>query len=229
MPSDLTFYQCLRNQPMHTVWRYLAAALFGGIAIGWYVYSELPSEAVFVAERWGKSVTSGVTFGVFFGLVVLFAAEIPERLWGFWPWWSRLILSVTFSVIYGALLWIGYALLILYIPPEWDQLGSVVTAGAGMAAAFALGSAARLPAWLVACWAAVMFYLPLDVTWAVATPLIYTRSGEDIRQYATPIAILFALGAYAPRIITEARQFWRRYRSAQQSAGSESHLEEVER
>ena len=84
----------ITDQPMRAVWRYLFAAIFAAIAVWWYAYSEISSAAIFFAERWGKSLTTGITFGVVFGLVVLLAAEIPERLRGFWPWWARLLLSL---------------------------------------------------------------------------------------------------------------------------------------
>src|SRR5688572_22937672 len=105
MSDKRTFTQYLTDQPIRSVWRYFWAAILSGLAIWGYVYSQISSVAVFAPERLGRSVTTGITFGVLFGFVVLLAAEVPERLRGFWPRWACLLLSLVLGFISGALLW----------------------------------------------------------------------------------------------------------------------------
>ncbi len=227
------------DNPMNAVARYLIAAVFGAIAIWWYAYSEISSAAIFFAERWGKSLTTGVTFGVVFGVVVLLAAEIPERLRGFWLWWARLLLSAALGFVSGVMVWIVFAWFFLYYQPAPEDFNAIILGGIGTAVAFALGSVFDIPGWITAIWAAVSLYIPLYVTWAnFMPPLIYTRPIpvihdisfglppflynfqfstrmlEPIQWYAIPIVILIAIGAYLPRLIRDARWLYRRWRPA---------------
>lgn len=39
------------NQPMQAGWRFVFSAVFSGLAIWWYVYSELPAGKGFLGER----------------------------------------------------------------------------------------------------------------------------------------------------------------------------------
>ncbi len=223
------------DNPMHAVSRYLIAAFFAAIAVWWYAYSEISSAAIFFAERWGKSLTTGITFGVVFGVVVLLGAEIPERLRGFWLWWARLLLSAVLGFLTGVLVWVVFAWFFLYYQPAPEDFNAIILGGIGTAAAFALGSVFDLPGWITAIWAAVSLYIPLYLTWAnFMPPLIYTRPIqivnevtfglppfvyhlqfatrmlEPIQWYAIPIAILIAVGAYLPRLVGDARGLWRR-------------------
>jgi hypothetical protein len=208
---------------MRAVRRYIWAALFSAVAIGWYCYSELTLNVAamgggmqdrFAAEIWGKTITTGVTFGVFFGFVVLLAAEVPERLRGCWSWWACLILSLALGFFSGLILWLGFPALILYNTMlEADQMSGVLIGALGVAAAFAPRAAFRIPAWLATLWAAAAFYLPLYLTWVnFSPPLIYTNMmvEEHINQYAIPIALLFAIGAYVQGLFAEVRQLVRR-------------------
>ena len=218
------------DHALNMVLRYLIAAIFSAIAVWWYAYSEISSAAIFFAERWGKSLTTGVTFGVVFGVVVLLAAEIPERLRGFWLWWARLLLSAALGLASGIFVWIVFAWFFLYYQPAPEDFNAILLGGIGTAAAFALGAVFDIPGWITAIWAAVTLYIPLYLTWAnFMPPLIYTRPIqivnevtfglppftyhlqfatrmlEPIQWYAIPIVILIAIGAYLPRLIRDVR------------------------
>ena len=203
----------LTVDPMHAVWRYLFAAIFAGIAVWWYAYSELSSSAIFFAERLGKSITTGITFGVVFGLVVLFAAEVPERLRGFWPWWGRLILNLVLGIATGIFVWVVFAWFFLYYQPEPGDFNAIWLGGLGAALAFSLGVVFRIPGWLGALWAAVMIFIPLYLTWTnYMPPLVFVRPGETIEQYAIPMSLLIGFGAYFQQIIGDIRALLRRSR-----------------
>lgn len=203
----------LTLDPLHAVWRYLFAAVFAGLAVWWYAYSELNSAAIFFAERWGKSITSGITFGVVFGLVVLFAAEVPERLRGFWPWWGRLILNLVMGMLTGVFVWLVFTWFFLFIEPQSSDFNAFLLGGLGAALAFSLGVVFRIPGWLGALWAAVMIFIPLYLTWTnYMPPLVYVRPNETIEQYAIPMALLIGIGAYFQQIIGEIRALVSRLR-----------------
>ncbi len=203
----------LTDNPIQAVWRYLAAAVFAGIAVWWYAFSEISAASIFFAERWGKSLTTGVTFGVAYGLVILLAAEVPERLRGFWPWWARLLLNIILGLATGILVWVVFDWFFLYYQPADSDFNAIILGGIGAAAAFSLGVVFDIPGWLGAIWAAIMTYIPLYVT-AVnfMPPLIYVRPGETVQQYAIPIAILIAIGAYLPQLLRDGLKLWRRVR-----------------
>jgi hypothetical protein len=205
MPEQRTALYRLIQNPMQSVWRYRWSVLFSGLAIWWYSYSEISNDAVFFAQRWGTSVTTGLTFGVFFGLVVLLAAEIPERLHGVWIWPARLLLSASLGFLSGVLLWVLYMFLFLYYMPEQNDGMTLLVGGLGTAVAFALRATVRVPYVLAILWAAAALYLSLYLTWInFMPPLIYVRRNEHINDYALVMALLFALGAYLPRLVTEA-------------------------
>jgi hypothetical protein len=197
---------------MRAVWRYMFAAIFAGIAVWWYTYSELPSQEIFSPERLGRSITTGITFGVVFGLVVLFAAEIPERLRGFWPWWSRLVLNLILGLLSGSFVWIVFAWFFLYYKPEGADFNPILMGGLFAALAFALSVVIRIPGWIGAIWSAILLYIPLYLAYQNFTPLIYVRPDETIQQYAIPIVILIAIGAYLPMLVSDGRKLWRRAR-----------------
>ena len=203
----------LTDNPIQAVWRYLFAAVFAAVAVGWYTYSEISSAAIFFAERWGKSITTGITFGVVFGLVVLLAAEMPERLRGFWPWWARLILNLVLGILTGALVWIVFAWFFLYYQPAPEDFKAILLGGLGAALAFSLGVVFRIPGWLGVLWAALMIFIPLYLTWRdFMPPLIYVRADETIEQYAIPISLLIGIGAYLPQLLNDLRGLLRRAR-----------------
>ncbi|MDZ4768715.1 MAG: serine/threonine-protein kinase [Chloroflexota bacterium] len=209
----------LTEHPMGLVWRYAAAALFGAIAFWWYSYTQISSAAIFFAERWGKSLSTGATVGLVVGLVVLLAGALVERLRGFWQWWARVLLSGVLGYFTGLLVWNVFTWFFLYFEPSADAwlrpgvLGlevtiSAVQAGAlGFAAAFILRAAFGVPAIISMLVAAFSIYLPIRTTWeAFAPPLIYTRAGDHIDNYAIFMALLIALGAYLPVLIGEVRR-----------------------
>ena len=211
----------LTDQPIRSVSRYVFAAIFSAIAVWWYAFSEISSADIFFAERWGKSLTTGVTFGVVYGLVILLAAEMPERLRGFWPWWARLILNLVLGMATGVLVWVVFAWFFLYYQPAPEDFNAILLGALGGAVAFSLGVVFRVPGWLATIWAAVAIFIPLYVT-AInyMPPLIYVRPDETIQEYAIPIAMLIAIGAYLPQLVTDGRKLFNRVRSRSLNAAS---------
>jgi hypothetical protein len=202
----------LSDHPMRAVWRYVFAVIFAGLGVWGYTFAEISSAAIFFAERWGKSLTTGITFGVVFGLVVLMGGETPARLRGFWPWWARLLLSAVLGLAAGILVWVVFVWFFLYYPP--DDFHGIIIGGIGAALAFVPSVLFDCPGWIGAIWTALAIYLPLYVTWInYMPPLMYTRPGEHINEYAIPIAILIGVGAYLPQLVNDGRKLWRRVRS----------------
>jgi hypothetical protein len=109
----------LSERPLQLIMRYVLAAIFGALAMGFYAYTEYRSgarglEIQMVLDIWGKTLTNSIAFGVVFGLVVLLSAEIPERLRGFWPWWARLALNMVLGIASGTMIWIVFNLFFLF-------------------------------------------------------------------------------------------------------------------
>ncbi len=206
----------LSAQPMRAVWRYVFAAVFSALAIGYYAYSQLSNSPLFATERLGKSLTTGIPVGVVFGLVVLLAAELPERLFGFWTWWSRLLLSALLGFISGVFVWVSFEWFILFLPPTSDIYLSLAVGGIFTAVAFLPTSVFRLPGWINAIWAAAAIFLSIYIPWVdYLPPLIYTRPGENISTYAIPMAVLIAIGSFLPQLTRDALRLWRWWRSRQ--------------
>jgi len=211
----------ITDKPMGLVWRYASASFFAALAFWFYAYANISGAAIFFAERWGKSLSTGATVGLVIGIVVILAAAILERLRGFWHWWARLIASTVLGYLTGLLVWNVFTWFFLYLEPPADAAFSYlngvlqftgVQAGAlGFAFAFALRSAFGAPGWLATIVAALSIYVPIRVTWEVfAPPIIYTRPGDHIDNYAIVMVVLIALGAYLPVIVSEMLRWIRR-------------------
>lgn len=224
----------LSEQPAHIFVRYICAAIFGGLAIGYYAYTEYYSNArgleiQLVLDIWGKTLTNGIAFGVVFGLVVLLAAEIPERLRGFWPWWARLVLNLLLGTAAGAMLWVVYNLFFLYNMVEPSDT-NILVGGLFIGLGFSLGVVFRIPGWLGALWLAALFGASLTVTYYnYMPPLIYIfdNLGQTIEQFAIPMGILVGVGSYLPLLFRDARILfgrgrdqYRRMRAARRAEAS---------
>lgn len=195
----------LSEHPMSLVYRYISAAFFAGVAFWGYAYSQIDSASIFFIDRWGTSISSGATVGLFVGLAAFFAGAVVERLRGFWHWWARLILSVVVGYVIGYVIWWIYTYLFLRYAPEPGDM-NLYYGALGFALAFVLRAAFGAPGWLSALVAALSIYLPILITWEqFLPPLIYTRPNQHINDYAILMSLLMGIGAYFPVLIGEAR------------------------
>lgn len=211
-----TVHQFWQN-PRGWVRRFVFAVIGGTVGMTWYALMQLPAVALFFAERWSRSVITGLSFGLMIGACVLLAAELPERLFKQWSWWGRLILSAALGFISGTWVWVIFSWFFLFLEPETN----VFIGGLGFALAFALRAAIRVPAWLAVIWAAACIYLPIYVTWEqYLPPLIYTRPDEHINPYALLIALSIAVGAYFDRLIYNLYRLVKRGLSARTPAAA---------
>ncbi|NWF70945.1 MAG: serine/threonine protein kinase [Chloroflexi bacterium] len=110
------------DQPMNLVWRFVFALLGSWLGIGANVFLTYRSSAVLHPMRMGSSVGFGLTFGVIAALLVVLAGEVPWRLRGFWPWWSRFLLSTVAGFAVGVFAWSAYSYLFLYAVPDVDLM-----------------------------------------------------------------------------------------------------------
>jgi hypothetical protein len=230
----------LSDQPIHIVVRYICAAIFAAIPLTWYVVYQLQGGVLLAQERVGRAVTSGISFGVVFGLVIVLGAELPERLRGFWPWWGRLLLNLVLGIASGFLVWLVLRYFFLYLDFTTEDFGTLFIGGLGAAVACALSALFYIPGWLGAIWTALSIYTSLYASWAHDNhfySLIFTRpavpanffyegspaaDAEHISQFAIPIAILIGIGAYLPQLVAEARHLIRRLRTSRTAPAAEA-------
>ncbi len=221
----------MSHNPLHNVWRYVLALIGGTVAMGAQVFLTYRTEAIFNADRWGKTISIGLTFGVFMGFLALLAGEFPSRLRGFWPWWARLAVTTVIGFVWGTLTWAAFTWFFLTYVPDW---GVMIFAGVGTAIGFALTAILKLPGWLAFLVTAVATYLPIytmfNAFWngqlapviqtlfnippGNAPALLYYDYPEQIFTLAIPVVILIALGAHAQALWGDARQLINRVRGA---------------
>ena len=210
----------LSHNPMGIVWRYIFAVLGGGIAMGAQVFITFRSQAIFTPQRWGNTIAIGLTFGVLIGFLVLLADEFSGRLRGFWPWWTRLLLSAFLGFLWGTLTWGAYTWLFLQQNPEWDLMRF---AGGGLAFGFVLAAMINLRGWVSFLVTVIATYIPLYLAfrdfWFQETPVSSSRLAvlfyddpNQILTLAIPVAILIALGSHAPAISRDVLVIVRRLR-----------------
>jgi hypothetical protein len=200
----------LSDNAMPMIWRFLLALLGGWIAMGAYVWMNLPSEAIFTPDRWGKTISIGLTFGLFVGLLVLLASDVPARLRGFWPQWLCFLVSGGFGLALGTLMWGAFTWLFLNFAPDW---GVMMFAGLGAAGALVLITLFPLPGWLAFVITAAAMFVPLYQAWAAyMPPVIYFRQPEDVYTQLIPMVIVIALGINAQALAADVRGLARRVR-----------------
>src|SRR5690606_20772306 len=99
----------LSDRPMGIVWRFVFGFLGGTTAMSLYAWINLSGPGILVNEKLGRTLSTGITVGVFVGLVVVLSGEVPARLRGFWPSWMRLLAGSLLGMLSGALIWTVYA------------------------------------------------------------------------------------------------------------------------
>ncbi len=207
----------LTDNPLENVWRFTLALIGGWIAMGWYVYINLPSEAIFTADRWGKTISIGLTFGLFIGLLVLLAAELPARLRGFWHPITRLFASSVLALALGSLTWGAFTWFFLNYDPDWWLM---LFGAAGMALAFGLTSVFRLRGWVAFVVTALAIYLPLYIAFDIyynitpypllrlSSAILYFREWPQVFSQGLPVVIMIAIGAHAQSLWYDLRTMW---------------------
>ncbi len=209
----------LTDNPLHTVWRYVSAVIFGVLAMGIYVYLSLSAGAgaqILLSEIWGRTVSTGLTFGIFLGLAVVAGDELPQRLRGFWKWWARALWAGLFGFLLGTLTWGAYNYLILNDPNvPWNV---IAYAGIGFAAAFVVMNMLRLPGILSLAVTALGLYLPLYYVWdgywnsSFSTSIIYFYEFGQVFSWLIPMVLVMALGVNLQALIKDVRSLMRYFR-----------------
>lgn len=209
----------LSLEPIQSVWRFIFGAAAGILAFGGFAYAQLPSMAIFQQERIGTTASTGITVGIAFGLLALLAGDLPARLRGFWPWWGRLIFNLLGGLIGGGFGWLAFNWFILYLNPQ-ESLTSFLIGGVGAALMFTLPVLVRVRGWVAASAAALVLFLTIIIPWyqfyvvgnGNISPLIWTRPGQNIETYALPMAIVIAIGSFAPALWGDIRTLIHRLR-----------------
>lgn len=203
----------LTDHPLHNVWRFVFAMLGATAAMAVQVFVTFRAEAIFNAERWGKTISIGLTFGLFTAILVLIAGEYPARLRGFWPWWSRLIFSSITGFLLGTLSWGAFTWFFLNYPPDWDVMAFV---GVCTALGLVLAAMTSLRGWILALITAVVTYIPIyamyqySITSELFLPIKLTQVPILYYDYFTypdqiytlgfTVVILIAVGMHAQAI-----------------------------
>jgi hypothetical protein len=135
------------DRPLTLIWRFLFAVIGGWIGMGFQVYTTFRTESVFSSPRIANTLAFGLIFGVFIGVVVLLADEIPSRLRGFWRFWTRAIFSFVLGTAAATLTWGAATWMYTELDPNWDLM---LFGGFWLAIGFSYSSLLKLRGWLAA-------------------------------------------------------------------------------
>jgi hypothetical protein len=186
------------------IWRFLMASLFGWLAMAAYVWISIPDVPLIDPDRYGLTVSVGLTFGVIFGFQVLFASELPSRLRGFWHWWGRGLASLILGFTLASLSWAAFTWFFLRYPPE----SNIYLVGIGTAVGFAIPVMARLPALVSVFVTAAGIGIPLYVAWVqYLPPILYFREDQSVEGILIGMMMLLGIGAYAQALWKSSRHF----------------------
>lgn len=155
-------HQALTQQPMQIVRRYLYAFLGGFVAMAGYVFMTFRMESLFHPARIGNAISAGLLFGILMGVLVLIAAEYPDRLRGLWQGWARWLLALGGGTLTGLVAWWAYTtFFLLNTSPDWLVL---LAGAAGLSAGFAVSSMFRLPGLFALAVTTMAVFLPVYIT-----------------------------------------------------------------
>ncbi|MBZ0279794.1 MAG: protein kinase [Anaerolineae bacterium] len=210
----------LSDEPLHNVWRYVLAFLGAAAAMAIQVFVTFRTEAIFNPERWGRTISIGLTFGFFMGFLVLIAGEYPARLRGFWSGWMRLLFSAVTGLLLGTLTWGAFTWFFLNYSPDWDVMAF---AGIGTALGFVLTGLFSLRGWLAALITAVATYIPIYAMYQYSisgelflpvqltqVPILYYdyfTYPDQIFTLGLTVAILIGIGGHAQSLWQDLRDF----------------------
>ncbi len=215
----------LSDDPLRTVRRFSLALLGATAAMALQVFITFRSEAIFNAERWGKTISIGLTFGMFMAILTVLVAEMPARVRGFWPWWARLLVSSFVGLLWGTLTWGAFTWFFLNYPPDWDVMLFV---GICTSLGLIVSSLVGLRGWISVLFTAAITYLPIyamyqySITGELFLPITLTpvpilyydffTLPDQIFTLGIPVVLLIAIGAFAQGLWGDVRSLWRRLR-----------------
>ncbi len=186
------------------------------------MWVNLPGLAIFNPDRWGKSVSWGLTIAVFMGLTVLIGSELPSRLRGFWPWWLCALTSFVLGTALSALTWGAFTYFFLNYAPDW---GLMLSGGLGLGIAFVITTLFyQMRGWLAVIITFLGIYVPLYLAFqgfwndpATNAAIIYFRNFDEVYTQLIPMALTMAIGAHAFSVWRDLRDLaaWARGRLAQ--------------
>ncbi len=206
----------LTDDPLDNVRRFVFALIGAGVAMGAHVFITFRSEAIFNADRWGKTISIGLTFGMFLAILVLLAGELPARLRRFWPWWTRLGVAGIAGFLWGTLTWGAFTWFFFNYPPAWDVMAF---ASLGTMLGFVLTALFDLRGWVAFLLTALSTYIPiyimfdwywnnrliLPITFSQQVAILYYDFPEQIFTLAIPAVLLIALGGHAQALWKDVR------------------------
>jgi serine/threonine protein kinase len=204
----------MSDDPLRNVWRFVLAFAGATAAMAIQVFVTFRSEAIFNADRWGRTISIGLTFGLFMAFLVLIAGEYPSRLRGFWALWMRLAFSAVTGFLLGTLTWGAFTWFFLNYPPNWDVMAFV---GLGTAFGFVLTALIGLRGWVAALVTTAATYLPIYIMQQYSygylelpftltpVPILYYDYEEQVLTLGLAVALLIALGGHAQALWSDAR------------------------
>jgi hypothetical protein len=163
-----------------------------------YAWVNLAGGFLLINEVLGRAISTGITFGVFVGFVVVLAGELPARLAGFWPVWGRLLAGVLLGTIAGAFTWIIYTWLLLYNVVTDQDVPTLVIGGFGMAIGFALAGTFKLRAWMGVLLSTAILYTFIAFSfYNLVPPFLYFSGPDAVLPQGLMVALAIGLGGYA--------------------------------
>jgi serine/threonine-protein kinase len=210
----------MTDPPMALVWRFIWA--FVGTFLGFALYAWVgltagPGWEVLVIQIYAKTVTTGLTVGFFMAVSVIIGDELWQRLRGFWPAWSRVLLAGGFGFLMGTILWAAFTAVLLESVVVWSVCA---LGGLGLGLAFALLNLVRMPGWLATIVSFLGLFVPAALLWTAYTrgevpvPLIYLIEDAHIVTWLVPVFLLTALGLHAQALRRDVQRLLRRGKQA---------------
>jgi uncharacterized membrane protein YjjB (DUF3815 family) len=201
LQSDFLRASLEQAEARQQIWRFVFGFLGGLLGMAFYVTFAFRITSV-TPEYITLIIAAGEVFGLFTGIISVFAADIPLQLKKYLPRPSFLPLQVAVCLIVGMLAWVVFQWVFLRIP--FGLTWASFFGGLGLSLGFIIYALFKPPAPLAFVITALSMYLPIlmlnstSITYSNLgweNPLIYFDSYEQAIWIGVPMMLLFALGA----------------------------------
>lgn len=202
---DFVHASLVQAEVQQRVWRFICGFLGGLLGMGYFTLATWRGDISPISVL--LSISVGEFFGVFTGIIAVFANDIPVTFQKFIPQRLRLITQILICIASGILVWVCYKWFFLNLPPTFSVM--VFVGAIGLSLGFIIHALFKPHVVVTFAITALCIFLPILFfnstssllnQLAVDEPLIYFDNFEQVLWVGLPLALLFALGANGQNI-----------------------------